>query len=322
MKLFPNSPPHKYQPGFSLVELMIALALGLAIVAAVGTLSVNASRSYRAMNRASEQIENGRYALNLTRNDLEHAGFFGLFNPVNANLTLPTTAPDPCLNNGTLENYANTLLLHIPALCNATLSDRLNGTQTLALVRASSDIADTASGDTYIQTNPTEYIIGKGNSYISNRGNPSGFVLMKPDGTPSLIRKLHIHIYYVRSYSQTSGDGIPTLMISTPTDADKSARPLIEGIENLQLQYGIDSSGDGSPDTYIQTPSSTLDWSNIVTIRLNLLARSLEIEPSYTDTKTYDLGGKNLIPAKNDRYRRRVFSTVVSLINVSQRREQ
>ncbi len=145
---------------------------------------------------------------------------------------------------------------------------------------------------------------------------------MKTDGTLSVIRKLHIHIYFIRSYSQTSGDGIPTLMISTPTDADKSARPLIEGIENLQLQYGIDTSGDGSPENYIETPASTLDWSNIVTIRLNLLARSLEIEPGYKDTKTYDLGGTTLISAKNDGYRRRVFSTVVRLVNVSQRREQ
>ena len=52
------------QQGFSLIELMIAMVLGLAIIAAVGTLSINASRSYRKLNEAGEQIENGRYALN------------------------------------------------------------------------------------------------------------------------------------------------------------------------------------------------------------------------------------------------------------------
>ena len=67
------------QQGLSLVELMISMVLGLAIVAAVGTLSVNALRSYRALSQASEQIENGRYALKIIRDDLEHAGFWGAF---------------------------------------------------------------------------------------------------------------------------------------------------------------------------------------------------------------------------------------------------
>jgi type IV pilus assembly protein PilW len=314
------------QRGFSLVELMIAMVLGLAVVAAVGTLSVNATRSYRAMNRTGEQIENGRYALNVIKSDLEHAGFYGLFNPMNANLALPATVPDPCATSATLQSYADSLLLHIPPQCSVTLHDRLNGTQSLVLLRASSDIANTASGDTYIQTNPTEYILGKGTAYITNKGSPSGFVLMKPDGTPTVIRKFHIHVYYIRTYSQTSGDGIPTLMLKSPTDADSNAQSLIEGIENLQIQYGIDSSADGSPDSYIDANdlslSSTLDWSNIVAVRLNILARSVDADPGYKDTKTHDLGGATPVPAKNDNYHRRVFTSVVRLINVSQRREQ
>ncbi len=316
----PNPTKEIAQGGFSLIELMIAMVLGLAVVAAVGTLSVNATRSYRAMNRTGEQIENGRYALNLIKSDLEHAGFYGLFNPLNANLALPASVSDPCASSATLQSYANSLLLHIPPQCSVALYDRLSGTQSLVLLRASSDEADTASGDTYMQTNPTDYIMGKGTDFLSNRGSPSGFVLMKPDGMPAVIRKLHVHAYYLRTYSRTSGDGIPTLMLKSPTDADNTAQSLIEGIENLQIQYGIDSSGDGAPDSYVQTPSSTPDWSSIVTIRLSMLARSIEADSSHTDTKTYDLG--NLTVTPGDHYHHRVFTTVVRLINVSQRREQ
>lgn len=313
------------QRGFSLIELMVALALGLALVAAVGTLSVNATRSYRAMNRTGEQIENGRYALNLIKSDLEHAGFYGLFNPMNANLALPATVPDPCSTGATLKTYADNLLLHVPPVCNVTLYDRLSGTQRLVLLRASSDIADITSGDTYIQTNPAAVIIGKvisnNMAFVNEKGGDApGFELKKPDNTAAVIRKLHIHVYYIRTYSQTSGDGIPTLMLKSPIDADSNAQSLLEGIENLQVQYGIDSNGNGSPDAYVQTPSSTLDWSNIVTARLYLLARSVDADPSHTDTKTYDLGNLQVTPG--DHYHHRVFSTVVRLINVSQRREQ
>lgn len=164
-------------------------------------------------------------------------------------------------------------------------------------------------------------------TYITHdKKNASGFVLLKPDGLPAAVRKLHVHAYYIRSYAKDSGDGIPSLMLKSPIDADDNAQSLIEGIENLQIQYGIDSSGDGSPDSYTDandlSPSSSLDWSNIVAVRLNILARSVDADPSYKDTKTYDLGCATPVPAKNDNYHRRVFTSVVRLINVSQRREQ
>ena len=102
-----------------------------------------------------------------------------------------------------------------------------------------------------------------------------------------------------------------------------TAQPIIDGIENMQIQYGIDNTNqDGSPDKYLANPASVENWSNVVSIRINLLARSNEQDLSYVDQKTYDLGGSQRIPAKNDHYHRRVFSQVVRLINVSQRREQ
>ena len=110
-------------------------------------------------------------------------------------------------------------------------------------------------------------------------------------------------------------------MRKSPTDIDSNAQVLIEGIENLQLQYGIDNDQNGSPDTYSTAPAAVVDWSNVVAIRVNLLARSLEPDPSYQDTQSYDLGGVT-IAAKNDYYRRRVFSQVVRLINISGRRER
>jgi type IV pilus assembly protein PilW len=331
--------PRRKLGGFSLIELMITMALGLAIVAAVGTLSLNAARSYRAMNRSSEQIENGRYALKIIKDDLEHAGFFGTLNPSNAGLSLPTSVPDPC---GTANNppspqtLYNSLLLPISSTCGLSLTSKVSSAGMLILLRANS--ATTALGvlnprNTYIQTNPAEVIIGKGASFISNQGAATAFSLRNLDNTNADIRQLHVRIYYVRSYSQ-SGDGIPTLMRRAPTDTDSDARAIIEGIENLQLQYGLDGTlttdcnstpavGDGAPDAYYAAGDITCwkDWSNIVSVKVYLLVRSLESDPSlFTDTKTYDLGNLSVTPGGN--YQRRVFSQVVRLINVSARREK
>lgn len=92
--------------GLSLIELMIAITLGMLIVAALVALFINVTRTDSQMARANRQIENGRFAIQLLQDDVEHAGFWGEYvpqfddltlNPVTAPLDAPTALPDPCL---------------------------------------------------------------------------------------------------------------------------------------------------------------------------------------------------------------------------------
>ena len=99
-----NKPTRRRQHGLSLVELLIATALGLLIVAALAQLYSDIVRSNREMAKTNSQIENGRFAMQFLRNDIVHAGFWGSFVPEFANLMhdlppadVPTIVPDPCL---------------------------------------------------------------------------------------------------------------------------------------------------------------------------------------------------------------------------------
>jgi type IV pilus assembly protein PilW len=97
---------------------------------------------------------------------------------------------------------------------------------------------------------------------------------------------------------------------------------LVEGIENLQLDYGLDSDNDGAPDSYTTAPTAT-DWANVMAIRVNLLARNNTTTPGYSDTNTYSLGLTSVtVPTQNQAYKRHAFSELVRLINPSGRREQ
>src|SRR3954449_3784790 len=49
--------------GFTLIELLVGLTLGVLVLFALVTLFVNSSRMRREIDQASQQIENGRYAL-------------------------------------------------------------------------------------------------------------------------------------------------------------------------------------------------------------------------------------------------------------------
>jgi type IV pilus assembly protein PilW len=91
------------QGGFTLVELMISMVLGLFIVLALLTLLINVNRNNGELSKANRVIENGRFALQLLETDVSHAGFLGGFVPQFDDLSattpptdVPTVLPDPC----------------------------------------------------------------------------------------------------------------------------------------------------------------------------------------------------------------------------------
>lgn len=93
----------RHARGLSLIELMIAIALGLLVVGAVLALFVKTSRTNNEMSKMNRQIENGRFAIQVLQEDIVHAGFWGAYVPhfddltaYSAPLDAPTGMPAPC----------------------------------------------------------------------------------------------------------------------------------------------------------------------------------------------------------------------------------
>jgi type IV pilus assembly protein PilW len=91
------------QAGFTLIELMISLTIGLFIVLALLTLLINVNRNNGELTKTNHLIENGRFALQLLEADVSHAGYWGGFVPsyddlgnTSAPTDVPTAVPDPC----------------------------------------------------------------------------------------------------------------------------------------------------------------------------------------------------------------------------------
>ena len=84
--------------GLSLIELMVALTLGLFLIAGMLTLLARNSNVRGELDKAARQVESGRYATQRIAEDLHNAGFYGEFSGVAAPGTpaFPTTLPDPC----------------------------------------------------------------------------------------------------------------------------------------------------------------------------------------------------------------------------------
>jgi type IV pilus assembly protein PilW len=98
-------------------------------------------------------------------------------------------------------------------------------------------------------------------------------------GTPAVARRFMTHIYYVAN-NDKAGDGIPTLkrkeLRLESGQLNFATVPLVEGVDNFQLDYGIDTSGDGVVDQYTAAPSTAHDWRNAMSVRVSVLARNTD----------------------------------------------
>lgn len=248
----------------------------------------------------------------------------------------------------------------VPASCTDLLKNKKANTDILVVRHAETCLpgtpnceADTA-GKLYFQSS----LCGtqKPSSFdLSTAGFTN--MLGKDCTTPTPKRKFIADIYYVRDYAETVGDGIPTLArsrfdLAGGTLAQQAPVPLIEGVEGFRVELGLDTlgktsaaanytvpiawadasnrstpsnRGDGSPDgNFVHcsaaSPCTADQLINVAAVKLHVLARSNEVSPGHTDTRTYNLGAATLGPF-NDHYKRHAFATTVRLTNVTGRRE-
>lgn len=91
---------------------------------------------------------------------------------------------------------------------------------------------------------------------------------------------------------------------------------IIDGVQNMQVLYGVDSDLDRVADMYIRANTVTAngDWPQVVSVRLALLLSSVDPAINVPDTTVYNLLGTNVGPF-NDNLRRHVFTTTVAFRN-------
>lgn len=333
--------------GLSLVELLVAMALGLMIMTALVALYGSLSRTNNEMAKTNQLIENGRFAIQLLQGDLVHAGFWGAIDAVEA-----TAVPDPCLayanwptDAAVLAEY-KTNLLAIPvhgyadgsALAGCGVANVSSKSDVLLVRHASTCVAGSGcdgGADTgpHIQLSGCRTDAPPEPAYLLAADVASLTLRLKDCATIAPRRQMLVNFYYV----STNGSGVPRLMRKSLKNGAYavSPEPLIEGIEAFRVEYGVDNlgsnglpisatnPGDGNADSYVScAPSCDLaTLANLVAVKVHVLARNLEPTAGYTDDKSYQLGPL-AIAAANDGYKRHVFSTTVRLVNPSSRREQ
>jgi type IV pilus assembly protein PilW len=349
---------------------MVSIVVGMVIVASMSLLFANNSRARQEMEKTSQQIESGRYSTQTIRDDLRLAGYYGEFTPTSlpAAVSLPDpSATDDASVAAALSialqgyHFGRDASLNStpPAGVNSLLTDRRPNSDVLVVRRTSTCYAGPTTAETscsamdtssskYFQTTlckthltnvtaATKLFVVGTDSAVFTASNPSvstftpAFFAQKDCTTPAVTRALLVHIYYVAN-NDVPGDGIPTLkMLSLGANAFGSPVAIAEGIESMQVEYGLDSDGNGSPDTWESDPAAgaangaaaTLAWSQVTAVKLHVLARNTQSSGQFTDSRVYVLGTTkstdNTFGPYNDAYKRHVYTTFARLVNVAGR---
>lgn len=313
---------HWSELGFSLIEMMISITIGLMIVAALVGVLVSNSASTKTNDRTAELQNNGRYALDHLRRELRHADYRGY--TWQAPNTSALTISNECLEVGAVAgSFVNNISQGIwgandsnPYAGNCLSSGYRQGD--VVIVRRVADTALTSpnlltGGEIYFRST---FIKGEmfqaGTGAIAATGTPNnadGSVF----GNPLADFLVHEYVYYIGSDDNDST--VPALRRRTLRGGTMADEMVVSGIEQLQIQFGLTPVGSNTVQFYnADQITSAISWEDVSSVRIWLLARNAKPENSYTNTNLYQMGDVTYGPI-SDHFRRQLFSTVVQLRN-------
>ena len=143
-------------------------------------------------------------------------------------------------------------------------------------------------------------------SFRFQQPNAAPFIVECNPNLPAVANALLVNTIYV-----DTANNMLRCIDSAGTD-----QQIIDGVENMQVLYGVDSDLDRVADMYIRADTVTTngDWPQVVSVRLAMLLSSVDPATNDPDTAIYNLLGTNVGPI-NDSMRRHVFTTSVAFRN-------
>lgn len=350
------------QRGISLVEMMVSMAIGLIIVSAMGFVFVSSTRVFRALEASSRIQENVRYAFERMSHDVRMAGFAGCSYQTVANVlnsptgwqynlfgravhgteaggTFPTGVSNVLRGDGlTILGADNAqeyiVSSHNPSSAQFQLTANHNIKQGEILVVTdcshaavfqmtnvnNNNTIATVNHNTGNSTTPGNCT--KGFGLPVDCGNTNGVAYTFAPG--SRLLRLQSVTYYIRANAVGEPALYRQILGAAAGNATSTAEELVEGIEDLQVLYGVDTSGtaDGVVDTYVTAtqvpttaPGATLDaqWARVLAVRASLIAVSSASQEVLSQIVPIQFNGATVTPV--DRRMRKVFTTTIAVRN-------
>lgn len=319
----------KRQQGLSLVELMVASVLGLLLLGGVIQLFLSSKTTYSVQEGLARVQEAGRYAVDSLSYDLRMAGFVGCGNldriPLNVIANNPPNfGPATALvgydagtgwtNPTTINHEPGTDVVEIRRASDIEMQLTGNMTTVNANVQVGDNKLNVQAGDALFITDCVQADlfratnVSEGSSVTtmahSSAENTANF-LSKTYGTDAKVMRFIERTYFV---GRSPAAAEPSLYLYDGV----RALELVSGIEDFQLQFGVDGDRDFAINGYADA-DGVADWNDVRSVSAALLVSSTEDVKPASESVQYSLFGNNV--TIDDRRLRQVFSADIAIRN-------
>ncbi|MBB6091845.1 type IV pilus assembly protein PilW [Povalibacter uvarum] len=327
--------------GMSLVELMIAMALGLVTVAAVGWIYIGTTKTYRTQDSLARLQEGARFAFEIIGNDLRMTGATGCAYKTSANTVTnyATTwyanlmeRPLVGIEQGEtgFEDSDGLRVLHADVSKEYMVVGHAAGSFTLGSSGLATGGLTVATDCSHVAVFPASTATGAVVTHASALGS-GGAAFTFTTAAGSRLYRLSANTYRVATNVAGQPALFRTSLTSTGTTVDEE---LVEGVEDMQVTYAVDTNGDAIPDDFDPSPYLTAEevesdaaipgtaeerWRSVTSVHISLLMRTVEDnvlpEPqTYRFNLPLDADAADATLA-GDRRLRKVFTHVIKLRN-------
>lgn len=315
MKRIINTAQGQSSKGFTLVELMVAMVIGLLMMGGVIQVFTSNKQTHRLQEAMARVQENGRIAIQIMSQDIRMADFWGcttsstdIFN--NLDPDDPRNTTDIDLNDGgiggtdgatdtiTLQGaFGGSMYITPPFMLNTAADISVSPDATMIKEDDIILISDCNSGDIFEVTS-----VDTNSAVQTNVVHNGAGININQRLSRTYIGDASIYVMRRITYAVTDNE-------LTLSDNGGVAQTLVDGVDNLQILYGEDTDGDLVPNRYVD---ATLvgDWAEILTVRITLTMRSEDNIASSEDNIASKEDADN-----GDRRIRRIFTTTVSIRN-------
>jgi type IV pilus assembly protein PilW len=313
------------QRGLSLIEMMVAMTIGAVLIFGAAQVYVNSKSAYGVNESVARLQETARYAMSVIEPDVRMSNYWGLLKgaaviggqlPQGAAIPAAVAAGAPanvCGRNfatdvstnlqGDNNSYFNAAFVPTKqAGCDALLdlstgavwnSTPVTTADTLTVRRAS--VFDSAPGPAGTLQVCTSRIAGRLMSDGLAASCPAA-VVGQPDAfATAKLENLIVDTYYIDRNSQQQAN-LPSLRRKTVTAVGGVTQfrdqEIIAGVEDLQVQFGIDPIGNTGVATRYVNPDGVPAGAQIVAVRVWLLVRADAPENNFRDNRIYQYGDR------------------------------
>lgn len=322
------------QRGIGLVEIMISLVLGLLVTGAIVQIYMSTKRQNDMQTSLTGRQESGRFASQIIQRDAQMAGYRGclrdLGNVANTlnnsgnflyrfdrhvegfenGVGLPASITNVVPNTDVLTlRTVDDLGLYTTATMASALADPVTALDLDPAPLAANDIAviTDCGGAAIFQV--TDFNAATGTIVHDAGGAAPGNAsknLVRRFGAGSQLFTIRTTSYFIRESDNGTG---PALWRRSGGVAPP--QELAEGVENMQLLFGLDTDGNQTADEYRAADAVAANqWRNVVSVQVALLVSGVADRVADSDPRTFNLLGEDVGPFDDGRLRRVVTFTI------------